>query len=107
MVRRQHGEPDQTPFGAARDSGEPKTPATVDVTVKVPAADAVLMEEVAAALCAGGEDGYLMRECLARFIRHKRATTGRELVAFFRASPLVGADLDLERDRSPGRPIEL
>jgi len=31
---------------------------------------------------------------------HKPPT---DLVAFFRASPLVGVDLDLERDRSPLR----
>jgi len=29
------------------------------------------------------------------------------LVEFFRQSPLVGVDLDLERDRSPERDIEL
>jgi len=29
------------------------------------------------------------------------------LVQFFRQSPLVGVDLDLERDSGPGRDIEL
>lgn len=29
------------------------------------------------------------------------------LVEFFRKSPLVGADLDLTRDRQPARDIEL
>lgn len=31
----------------------------------------------------------------------------KSLVQFFRESPLVGVDLDLERDRDPGREIEL
>jgi len=31
----------------------------------------------------------------------------RSLVEFFRASPLAGLDLKLERDRDPGRDIEL
>jgi antitoxin Phd len=31
----------------------------------------------------------------------------RDLVQFFRQSPLVGVDLDLERDRDPGRDTDL
>jgi antitoxin Phd len=31
----------------------------------------------------------------------------KSLVQFFRQSPLRGVDLDLERDRDPGRDIEL
>src|SRR5213594_4756782 len=31
----------------------------------------------------------------------------KSIVQFFRASPLVGVDLDLERDKDTGRPIEL
>lgn len=31
----------------------------------------------------------------------------KSLVQFFRQSPLVGADLDLKRDRDPGRDIDL
>ena len=31
----------------------------------------------------------------------------KSLVQFFRESPLVGLELDLERDRDPGRDIEL
>ncbi len=36
-----------------------------------------------------------------------KAKTGSELVAFSRNSPLVGADLEFERDRSTGRSIDL
>jgi hypothetical protein len=32
-----------------------------------------------------------------------QARTGAELLAFFRESPLVGVDLHIERDRTPGR----
>jgi len=35
------------------------------------------------------------------------ARTGDELLAFFRSSPFVGEDIDLVRDRSSGRPIDL
>jgi len=31
----------------------------------------------------------------------------KNLVEFFRQSPLVGVELDLERDRDPGRDLEL
>jgi hypothetical protein len=31
----------------------------------------------------------------------------KSLVQFFRQSPLVGVELDLRRDRAPGRDIEL
>ena len=36
-----------------------------------------------------------------------RASQPKSLVQFFRESPLVGLDLDLERDKDPGRDIEL
>jgi antitoxin Phd len=36
-----------------------------------------------------------------------RAKQPKSLVQFFRESPLVGANIDLERDRDTGRDIEL
>ena len=36
-----------------------------------------------------------------------RARQPKSLVQFFRESPLVGMDIDLERSRDPGREIEL
>jgi len=33
--------------------------------------------------------------------------SGKELVEFFRVSPLTGEDIIFERDRSSGRPVEL
>lgn len=35
------------------------------------------------------------------------ARTGAELLAFFRASPLVGEELDFRRDEPPGHPVDL
>lgn len=35
------------------------------------------------------------------------AATPKSLVQFFRESPLVGLELDLERDKDPGRDITL
>lgn len=36
-----------------------------------------------------------------------RSRQPKSLVQFFRESPLVGLDLDFERDRDPGRDVEL
>lgn len=77
------------------------------VEVTVPAQDAPLIRGLAAVLRAGGETAERVRESLMPLTGRKRATTGQELLEFFRRSPLVGVDLDLERDRSAGRPIDL
>jgi hypothetical protein len=37
----------------------------------------------------------------------KRPRQAKSLLQFFRESPLVGVELDLERDRDAGRDIEL
>ena len=76
------------------------------VEVTVPARDAELVKAIAGALRSGGEDANRLRETLQPMVSAKRAQTGAELVAFFRASPLVGANLTLERDKSPGRTID-
>lgn len=75
------------------------------IEVSVPAQDASLLRQIAAALRRGGGEAQKLRKDL-------RATapspaTGQDLIAFLRASPLVGVELDLERDKSTGRPIEL
>lgn len=38
---------------------------------------------------------------------HRLTTPSSSLLEFFQASPLRGVDLDLERDRDPGREVEL
>ena len=77
------------------------------VEVTVPAEDAVLVREMAAALHAGGEAAQRVRDSVEPLLKHKRAKTGRELVEFFLRSPLAGSNIEIERDRSTGRPIDL
>jgi hypothetical protein len=75
--------------------------------VSVPAADATLVRELAAALRAGGKRARQLRDSLAPIAAAGHARSGAELVAFFRASPLVAENLVVIRDRSPGRKIDL
>ena len=75
--------------------------------VAVPAGDAPLLRRVAALLRAGGQRAEQLREQLAPAVGAVPARSGEELVAFFRASPLVGEDIRVERDRSPGRAVDL
>lgn len=77
------------------------------VEVTVPARDARLVKAIAGALRSGGEDARRIRESLQPMFAAPKAKTGPELVAFFRASPLAGADLQVERDRSTGRDADL
>ena len=73
----------------------------------VPSADTPLLRRLAALLRAGGQPAERLREQLAPAVGTSPARNGEELIAFFRASPLVGEDVRAERDRSPGRAVEL
>ena len=54
-----------------------------------------------------GKDGVVMMP-VEQFDRLAiQARQPKSLVQFFRESPLVGLELDLERDKDPGRDIEL
>lgn len=77
------------------------------VEVTVPARDAPLVKAIAGTLRSGGEEAKRIRELLQPMLSVPRAKSGQELVAFFRASPLVGAELQIERDRSAGRCADL
>ena len=77
------------------------------VEVAVPANDAGLVKAVASALRAGGDDAERVREAFALMTAMEPARTGAEILAFLRASPLVGVDLTTERDRTTGRAIDL
>ena len=77
------------------------------VEVAVPANDAGLVKAVGSALRAGGDDAERVREAFASMTAMEPARTGAELLAFLRASPLVGEDLTTERDRTTGRAIDL
>ena len=71
------------------------------------ACDAGLIRAVARTLRAGGEDANRVRDALTSMTSPAPVQTGAELVAFLRASPLVGEELVIERDRSTGRVVEL
>jgi len=77
------------------------------VEVTVAARDAGLIKAVSSALRAGGKDAERVRAALASMVPIEPAQTGAELVAFFRASPLVGEKLLIERYHSTGRSVDL
>lgn len=73
------------------------------VQVVVPARDADLVRAAASALRSGGEAAQRVRDALGPADRPRPCKTGAELVAFLRASPFYGEDMDFERDRGTGR----
>lgn len=77
------------------------------VEVTVPSRDATLVKAIAGALRQGGKEAKRIRESVQPLVASSKAKTGSELVAFFRRSPLVGANLPMERDHSTGRAADL
>lgn len=77
------------------------------VEVNVPANDAGLVKAVAAVLRSGGDEARRVREAFGSMTAIEPARTGAELLEFLRASPLVGDDLMIERDRPTGRAFDL
>ena len=77
------------------------------VEVTVPANDSGLVKAVAGVLRAGGDEARRVRDAFASMTAIDPARTGAELLAFLRASPLVGEDLMIERDRTTGRAVDL
>ncbi len=73
----------------------------------VPAEDAALVRAVARTLRVGGRPAEALRGRIAGSVAAPQAQTGRELLAFLRSSPLGGVELDIERDRSTGRVVDL
>ncbi len=67
----------------------------------------MLIKALAGALRGGDEEAACIRAALAPILASPKAQTGAELVAFLRSSPLVGAELELERDPSAGRAADL
>ena len=76
------------------------------VEVTVPIRDASLVKAIAGALRNGGAKAKYIRESIQPLVAAPKAKTGAELVAFFRNSPLVEAELSFERDRSSGRSVD-
>ena len=77
------------------------------VELSLPVGDVAIMKAAAQALRAGGSDATKVREALTPVLAAPVMESGSDLVAFLRASPLMGADLLFERDRSEGRTIDL
>ena len=76
------------------------------VEVTVPAQDVGIVRAVAGALRTGGDEARRVRDALAALTVVEPVRTGVELLAFLQASPLVGEDLTIERDRTPGRVVD-
>ena len=81
-----------------------KTAGARRLEVAVPAADAGLVKAIARALLKGGGEAQALRSRLGALVDSAPARTGGELLAFFRASPLLGADLEADRD-APDRDV--
>lgn len=77
------------------------------VEVTVPEGDATLVKALAGVLRAGGEGAERVKKILRPVVSSRKAETGADLVTFFRGSPLVGADLEIDRDKSTGRSADL
>lgn len=77
------------------------------VEITVPSGDAPLVRAIAVALRSGGDDAERICRSLRPLVSAPKVRVGKELVAFLRASPLVEADWQFERDRSTGRDVDL
>lgn len=77
------------------------------IEVRVPNRDAALVMSIAESLRSGGKRADLIRDSLKPIVATTKARSGAELVAFFRASPLVQDQLEITRDRSSGRSVDL
>ena len=77
------------------------------VEVTVPSRDAPLLKAIAGALRSDGQEAQFIRQSLQPMLTTQKARTGAELVAVLRASPLAEVELEIERDRSGGRSVEL
>lgn len=76
------------------------------VEVTVPAQDVGIVKAIAGVLRMGGDEARRVRDTLASLTAVEPVRTGADLLAFLRASPLVGEDLTIERDRTPGRMVD-
>lgn len=70
-------------------------------------ADRELIRALARKLGEHGADAERLRQALKDAIETKQTGTRGNILAALRRSPLVGANLDLTRSRSPGRKLDL
>ena len=78
------------------------------VEVTVPAEDADLIRAVGRTLREGGGAGAVVRRRLADLVSAPPIRTGADLIAALRSTlPKGMEELEFERDRSTGRPVDL
>jgi hypothetical protein len=77
------------------------------VEVTVPVEDVAAIRDLAAALRAGGNRAKSARAALTPVVQKPWFRSGAEFAEFFKNSPLADVELYLERDKSPGRPVDL
>jgi len=75
--------------------------------VTVPRHDAGLIRGAAQTLREGGNRALRLREQLSTTGKAAPARNAKELLAFFQNSPLAKDDIDLTRDRSSARDVDL
>jgi hypothetical protein len=75
------------------------------VEVRIPARDVPLVHSIAGVLRSGGDEAATLREQMQLATGDDAAATGKDLVAFFRNSPLASVGLNPERDKSSSRTV--
>ena len=75
------------------------------VEIRIPVQDVHLLHSIAGILRTGGEEAYLLREKMSHATGEEAHSTGKDLIAFFRNSPLKDTVLELERDSATSRTI--
>ena len=77
------------------------------VEVVVPARDIALIKQLAERLRASPADAARARSLLVAAVAQPKALTGAALIDLLRSVPSGGSELDLERDRTPLRDVDL
>jgi len=71
------------------------------------AKDKALVREFAKRLAANDTEAERLRETVAQKVSDKWPRTGKDIWEALRRSPLVGLDLDIEREFTTGRDVDL
>lgn len=79
---------------------------TTRVEVSIPLKDAPLLRSLARTLREDEREASRLRQLLETEVVRAPAATGTDLVEFLLASPLREMELEVERDRSSGRPVD-
>jgi hypothetical protein len=71
------------------------------------AKDKALVREFAKRLATNDAEAERLRESVAQKVANERPRTGKDIWDALRRSPLVGLDLDIEREFTTGRDVDL